>query len=246
MTSVLSTTPTTRSMGRPIPLFVIAGVLLLRTGLLFAVGGLALRTSGARAGEVMSFVNLWIVPVDLISIYVVWWLLRRSGRSLGDLTGRFQGRDVAWGLLVLVIGMIALQGGGFLGNLIAFGGPPPVDNSLPAPPVWLGLWSLLLIPITIAVAEELVYRGFGQKGLQSAIGRWPAMLVVAAFFGLQHAALSMTSGEMMLSRVIGTFIAGVAFGIMAMRFRTLWPLIIGHWLLDVLGLGLPMLMWSLS
>ncbi|MGD7789032.1 CPBP family intramembrane glutamic endopeptidase [Propionibacteriaceae bacterium Y1700] len=245
MISVLSTTPTTRGLGRPLPLLVV-GVLLLRTILLFAAGGLALRTSAAPAGEVMAFANLWIVPVDLISICVVWWLLRRSGRSLGDLTGRFRGRDVAWGLLVLVIGTIALQGGGYLGNLIVFGGPPPVDDSLPAPPVWLGLWSLLLMPITIAVAEELVYRGFGQQGLMTMIGRWPAMLVVAVFFGFQHAALSMTSGEMMLSRVIGTFIGGIAFGIMAMRFRTLWPLIIGHWLLDVLGLGLPMLMWSLS
>ncbi|MDN5724824.1 MAG: CPBP family intramembrane metalloprotease [Propionibacteriales bacterium] len=246
MSSTLSTRAAATPRTRP-TLLIILAVLLLRTLLLFIAGGAALTVaSEEQPADLLAYANVWIVPVDLISIAVVWWLLRRSGRTLGDLVGRFRPRDIAWGLLVMVIALIALQGGGFVGNLIAYGGAPPFTGGATPPPLWLGIWSLMLMPITIGVAEELVYRGYGQQGLAQWWGRWPAMLVVAVSFGLQHAALSMTTGEAMLSRVIGTFIAGLAFGIMAMRFRSLWPLIIGHWLLDVIGLGIPMLMWSLS
>lgn len=73
-----------------------------------------------------------------------------------------------------------------------------------------------------------------------------AVLVPALFFGLQHAAVSATGAEDMLARVIGTFIAGIVFGLLRVWLKRITPLIIGHWLVDVVGLGLPMLLAALA
>lgn len=239
-----------RRASAPVALAVIVGLLLLRTVLLFIGDGVAWRLSTALDipyVEALVFsTNVWIVAVDVISVLVVAGLLRRRGRTLKDLVGGFRGTDVGWGLLVFVIAGVTLFVGTFIGNLIVFQGPPPIAEGSFHPPVWLGLWSLILMPVTIAVAEEVVYRGYAQGELMRRGSTALAVLVPALFFGLQHAALSATGLDDMAARVIGTFIAGVVFGLLRVWLKRLAPLIIGHWLLDVVGLGLPMLLAALA
>lgn len=231
-------------------LVLIVGLLLLRTVLLFLGDGITygiVSASGADFGSALMYTNVTIVAVDILSVLAVIALLRRDGRTLGDLIGRVRvGVDAAWGLLVFVIAYLALIIGTFVGNLIIFQGPPPSSGAAFAPPMWLGLWSLIVMPATVAVAEELVYRGYAQEHLTARLGRVGGVLVVAAFFGLQHAALSATGWDDMAARVIGTFIAGTAFGLLRVWLKRLAPLIFGHWLLDVIGLGLPMMFAALA
>lgn len=249
-TNQVNSPATERATAAPAALGVIIGLLLLRTALLFIGDGVAY---GVAAGSDVEYIqallyssNVWIVAVDIISVLVVVGLLRRQGRTLRDLIGGFRGADVGWGLLVLVIAGITLLAGTFIGNLVVFQGPPPMPEQTVHAPLWLGLWSLVLMPVTIAVAEEVVYRGYAQGELARRGGRAAAVLVPALFFGLQHAAISATGWDDMLARVIGTFIAGVVFGLLRVWLKRLAPLIIGHWLVDVIGLGLPMLMLALT
>lgn len=239
-----------RRRAAPAALGVIIGLLLLRTVLLFVGDGVALALSSAvdvPYVEALVFSsNVWIVAVDVISVLAVATLLRRRGRTLKDLIGGFRGPDAGWGLLVFVIAGVTLFVGTFVGNLIVFQGPPPVPDGGFHPPVWLGLWSLILMPVTIAVAEEVVYRGYAQGELMRRGSTAVAVLVPALFFGLQHAAVSATGAEDMLARVIGTFIAGIVFGLLRVWLKRITPLIIGHWLVDVVGLGLPMLLAALA
>lgn len=240
----------TRKPAAPVALGIVVGLLLLRTVLLFIGDGVSYGIAAALDLEFFEvFVysaNVWIVAVDIISVLVVMGLLRRRGRTLRDLIDGFRGADVGWGLLALVIAGVTLFAGTFIGNLIVFQGPPPAAEGGFAPPLWLGLWSLIVMPVTIAVAEEVVYRGYAQGELMRRGGTAVAVLVPALFFGLQHAALSATGLDDMLARVIGTFIAGVVFGLLRVWLKRLAPLIIGHWLLDVVGLGVPMLMLALA
>ena len=46
--------------------------------------------------------------------------------------------------------------------------------------------------------------------------------------------------------VVRTFLAGLVFAGLLMWRKRVIPLAIGHWLLDLLGLGLPVLLWSLQ
>lgn len=214
------------------------GVLLLRP-ILLLVGALTLRAGNLSA----LYLNVVIVAVDVLTLVVLAGLMRRQGRRLRDLLGRSRGvRDVGWILLTAILVVVGFLACNFVANLIVFQGPPPTPTGVaPTVPLWLGLWSLILMPVTIAVAEELAYRGLGQSSLARRIGPAFAVVVMAICFGLQHVPLSMGSVPEMLARFLTTFLAGLMFGAIVVWQKRLMPVIVGHWLVDVLLLGLPML-----
>ena len=101
------------------------------------------------------------------------------------------------------------------------------------------------MPVTIALAEEGLYRGYAAEVLESRFHKNAALVVIAFFFALQHAALTPLSPRAQLARFITTFLGGLLLGGMRWRCRRgLWPLVVAHWGLDVLGLGLPILLAS--
>lgn len=244
--------PPLRTLSQPGLLLLIL-LLLLRTALLFAGDGLVyglLRLGGPAASwdDALMWSNLTVMVTDVITIVVVAGVLRRSGSSLRALlTTKTPGRDIAWGLLLALISVIGFYAATFIGNLIAYLGPPPAPTGdFTAPPLWLGLISLLLMPATIAVAEEVLYRGYLQSVLTLRWGRWAGLIVTSGFFAVQHLALTSADPQAWLARAITTLLAGVMFGLLAWWMKRLWPVIIGHWIVDVIGLGLPMFMASLG
>ena len=234
------------------PLLILIGLLLLRTVLLFVGDTIAYgiaRTLDPAATWNQSIVwsNLSIVAIDVVTVIVVALVLRRAGSGLGAiLRTTTPGRDIAWGLLMTLIVHLGFLVTTFLGNVIAYQGAPPAPTSTFQPPLWLGLWCLLVMPATIAVAEEVLYRGYLQSVLTARWGRIVGLVVMSAAFGLQHLALTPYDPQAWLARFVTTFGAGIMFGLLAMWMKRLWPLIIAHWLLDVVGLGLPMLFFALN
>lgn len=218
-------------------------VLALRPVLLL-VGALALRAAHVWAG----YLNVLMVAVDVVTLVVVAALLHRRGGRLRDLLGRSRGvREVGWAALTFVIVVVGFLAATFVANLLTYGGAPPaVASDGYVPPVWLGVWTLAVMPVTVAFAEELAYRGYGLHSLATSWHKGVAVIVAAAFFGLQHVPLSMETPQAMVSRFLATFLAGLMFGGLVCWQRRLVPVIAAHWLLDVLFLGLPMLAWSLS
>lgn len=227
-----------------LPLTWLVGALLLRTALLFA-GNLAIAPFVGGYAQALPWANAVIVVVDLITIAVAVALLRRQGRSVAAVIGA-RWRDTGWALLCFVIVLVGFFAASFVGNLVAYQGPTPMGTGTFQPPLWLGLVSLVVMPITIAFAEELLYRGVGQTELTARLGNVGGLLVMAAFFALQHAALTPLDLQAQVARFVTTFLAGLLFGLLYRWRRTLWPLIVAHWLLDVLGLGLAMLFASLG
>jgi len=133
----------------------------------------------------------------------------------------------------------------FIGNLIAYQGPPPASGVMHGVPMWMGWWALLVMPVTIALAEEGLYRGYAAEALESRLHKIAALVVIAFFFALQHTALTSLSPRAQVARFVTTFLGGLLFGGMRWRWRGgLWSLVVAHWGLDVLGLGLPILLAS--
>jgi len=244
--------PVLRRLPRP-ALVLLVVLLLMRTALLFlgdaiALGLLRLADPDVGWNDAVMWGNVTVMVVDVVTVVVVAVVLQRAGSSLRALLRTTTpGRDIAWGLLLGVIGMVGLYAATFIGNLAVYLGPPPTAGAAGvAPPVWLGLTSLLLMPITIAVAEEVLYRGYLQSVLTLRWGRWVGLLVTAVFFSVQHFALTAADPQAWLARGIALLLVGVMFGLFAWWMKRLWPLIIGHWLLDVIGLGIPMLLAALA
>jgi uncharacterized protein len=231
------------------PVLLIVGLLLLRTVLL---GGSAVICAvvaeglGREPRELYGWLNVVIVGVDLVTILVIARLLRADGRRLRDLVGGFRPVDLAWAGIVMFAVFVAYVGGTFVGNALVFAGPPPAGDGVAAPPLWMAIWTLVVMSATVAVAEELLYRGYAQEQLAR---RWPlavVVIVIAVFFGLQHLPLAATSPADMVVRFVATFLAGIAFGVLRVVVRRLSPLIIGHWAFDVAGLGVPAVLAALA
>ncbi|MDQ1218278.1 CPBP family intramembrane glutamic endopeptidase [Microbacterium arborescens] len=216
--------------------------LLLMRGALLAVAASYLIPAGAGV-----LLNVVIVGVDLATVLIVAHLLRRRGSTLRDFLGTFAWRrDLPVAGITMFALFLGLGVGTFLGNAVVYAGPPPATTSSAPVPLWLGLWSLLLMPVTVAIAEEVLYRGWAQERLLTVWRPWVVITVVALAFGLQHAALSATSPGEAVVRVIATGVAGAALSILRYRGVSLWALIIGHWAFDVIGLGVPALLRSLA
>ncbi|HHV22969.1 MAG TPA: CPBP family intramembrane metalloprotease [Propionibacterium sp.] len=225
---------------------VIIGVLLLRTVLLFATTTALIPVTGSYLNA-LAWGNVTIVAVDIISVIVIAALLRRQGRSLRELIGA-KLSDTGWGLVLWPIATIGFVAASFIGNLVAYQGPPPATTlSVVTPPLlFLALWTTVIMSATVAIAEEVLYRGWAQTELTTRTNRGLGLVIMAFFFALQHAALTPLELRAQVARFITTFLAGLMFGALYLWRKRLWPLIIAHWLLDVVGLGLPILLAALS
>lgn len=219
------------------PALRMVGVLAARPVLILVLGiGLI------AANLSLLYVNSLVVIVDVIALGVLALAMRAEGRSLRDLFGSWRWIDLAWGALLLPIVIIGFLVSTFAANLIVYGGAPPVPAASAGQfPLWAGLLGVLVAPLTIAVAEEAVYRGYAQPRLQRRIGRIGALVLVAVVFGIQHIGFSLTSGPDVAAKVITTVLAGLMLGGLWLWLRRLMPLILAHWGLDVLFLGLPTL-----
>ncbi len=242
--------PTAPSVGHPtvaaalptVPLAAAAGVLLLRPALI-ALGAGALRLASISP----VYLNAVIVAIDLVTLAAVALVLRRHGRRLRDLLGPVRGfREIGWSLLTFVVVVIAFVVATYAGNLVVYQGPPPTSGTAPTVPLWLGLVSLLVMPVTVALAEELVYRGLGQWSLGGATTPVVGLVVTAVCFGLQHVPMSLETPQAALARFVTTFLLGLGLGGLVLWQRRLVPLVVAHWALDVVGLGLPMLALALA
>lgn len=145
------------------------------------------------------------------------------------------GRAGLWSLAALGLGYLAAV----IAVLLATHGFGwPMQNTgriaqLVATP-W-GLAGMLAIAwSTAAVGEELLFRGFLQSRLRRLLGRWRfagllAVALQAVPFGLSHAYQGATG-------ILLTGAVGFAFGLIALRKRNLWPVIVAHGLMDTLSL----------
>ena len=219
-------------------------LLLMRTVLLFAGTGIVLPFVGWIYNRALLWANVTVVIVDVITLLVLSRLLARQDRRLRDLLAP-SWSGTAWGLLAFIILQIGFSASTFIGILVAYQGDPPASGVLHGVPMWMGWWVLLVMPVTIALAEEGLYRGYAAEALESRFHKAAALVVIAFFFALQHAAFTPLSPRAQLARFITTFLGGLLLGGMRWRCRRgLWPLVVAHWGLDVLGLGLPILLAS--
>jgi sodium transport system permease protein len=77
---------------------------------------------------------------------------------------------------------------------------------------------LALIP---AICEELFFRGYALSGLRGGLGQVAAVLVVAVAFGIYHQSVH---------RLIVTSVLGALLGLLVVRYRSIWPAMLAHFL----------------
>lgn len=169
------------------------------------------------------------IVFDLAPVALVLYLLTATTRDALSQIGfdRSQpGRDIGRGLaLVAIIGIPGLafyamgRALGFTVNII----PAPLDT------YWWTVPLLILSALRAALSEELIvvaylYERLGRLGW----GKWTIILSTAALRGSYH----LYQG---IGPFFGNFVMGIVFGWAYTRWGRVMPLVIAHWILDIVS-----------
>jgi membrane protease YdiL (CAAX protease family) len=175
---------------------------------------------------------LWSVYHVFLAL-LAWRFLRSEGDSLGGIVGSLRGKELS--SLATILGLIGLSVLIFqiiepIASDVIYGQAmmEQLLNEYRMVPLALVLYGILVTSLTAGVCEEIVWRGYIQTRLEHKLGGrvWTAIAIQAVLFGLWHS-LSV--------HAIFTAIFGLIFGFVYARTRRLAPIMISHWLGDVVG-----------
>jgi membrane protease YdiL (CAAX protease family) len=120
---------------------------------------------------------------------------------------------------------------------------------------WLrNLWLAVLINVSVAVGEEVVYRGYLLTGLTKAWGPWIGLAIMAIVFAAQHLLVTGAEQTYWLLFVAMLALPGLLLGWSYLRTRALWLPIGIHFawnlfqddLLNLHGRGVPSLVGAVT
>lgn len=237
-------TAPTKTYGHPttrVPVTRVLATLSARVALILALGFILIASQLS-----LIYANALIVIIDLATIAIVWLAMRAEGRKLREFFTPWRWVDLGWGALMLVLLVIGFLASNIAANLIVYGGAPPIPETMPEVPLWVGIIALTLAPLTIAIAEEVLYRGYAQSRLAGRLGTALSLILVAVIFGAQHIGFALDSAESIAAKVLTTLFAGLILGALMLWMKRTAPLILGHWGLDLLFLGIPTFVFALA
>lgn len=198
-------------------------------------GAFTLAGSTRPMAVTLAGTKVWIVLVDVLTVYLVIKLLQREDASLAPLlTPQPVAKNLLRALGGLVLVYYAFYVGAVASNLLVYYGSPPTSDGVTLP-VALGVVRLVLVPITIAVAEETLFRGYLVPHLQVLMGRVGAVIVSSLLAAAQYLAFSMGSWDAIVAGFISYFIVNLVLGFLYLWFKRLAPLIVIHWFFEALA-----------
>ena len=190
---------------------------------------------------------LFTLFVDGICLGLLLWRAREENFRFADLINFDRARlwkDILSGLGWFIVLTILFQISTIVSMLIVYGpsifNPQTTTHSgFQMPPVWVFWWSATIFPIAVGFIEEMTYRAYALPRLEAATqNRWTALLIMSFGFALQHVALPLVDWQTSLTRFLGMLPFGLILGLIYLKSRRLMPLIIAHWALDFVFIGI--------
>jgi membrane protease YdiL (CAAX protease family) len=158
---------------------------------------------------------------ELLLLPTVLWIGKIRGWSPATFGFLASWKGTAAGVLLFIVAQLTMVGTGIGAQLLHPERPPFGVARLAIPLV-------LLVSIINPVFEEVLEAGYFIRSLQG-FGMWPAVLAAALFRVTLHWWLG-------INAALSVFALGILFGLVYWRWRQLWPLVIAHWLCDMVGL----------
>jgi membrane protease YdiL (CAAX protease family) len=163
------------------------GVQLGLAGLLVLVGAAA---AGQALDEAAGWWMVYGALVDLGTLGVIGWLLRRDHRSYRGLLGP---PTTAWQVALGAVGVLAASvpavvfSGQLTSAVYGEGAIAPMFAVVDLPP-WASVVSVLVVPLLAELAEPVAYLGVVLPRLEARLGRsWLAATIVVALWAGEHA-----------------------------------------------------------
>jgi membrane protease YdiL (CAAX protease family) len=236
--------PVSRLVGLPVLRVVLVGLAALVTWLILVAAG-----DDAPFPPMMLYAAVSMLVVNVVTLALVRRALHDEGlraRELIDFSWRRLGTDVLWGLLWLAVLWIPFVVAVFVTGFALFGGDVLARfETIFYDPTYVPTFDRTVLTVLAIVAvvtfaplnaptEELLYRGYSQGGLFARGWRpvW-AVLVPAAVFALQHVFYAATPDAVVIY-LVAFFTWGVGSGIIVRRQGRLMPIIVAHFLVNLM------------
>lgn len=165
--------------------------------------------------------------------YLVYHFLRVEGDTLRGIIGPIKYRS--WFSIATIIGLLGL-------SVLMFQIIDPIVSNIVYGSAWWAqfiaefkkiplpyiLYGILVTSLTAGICEEIVWRGYIQTRLERKFDgkTWMAVMIQAIHFGFWH---------FISVHTIFTAIFGFITGLIYVKTRKLAPIMIAHWLGDVIG-----------
>jgi len=183
-----------------------------------------------------------LVDVGCLALMVKF--IRPEGIRLRDLIGRIRlrwGLDIFLGIACLVVSVLVFGPSGSLSSKLIFGSTRPAmypgllaARSLP---LWGVIYSLSIFILIWSPTEEMTYNGYVLPRLQVLTGHtWLTVLLVGFWWALQHSFIPFILDWKYVVWRFLFFLPGVViFSLIYLWIRRLPPLILTHWLMDLMA-----------
>jgi len=182
--------------------------------------------------------------VDIGCLALMVKFTRPEGIRLRDLIGRVRlrwGYDIFLGIACFIVSLQVFGASGALSSKLIFGTTHPAmypgllaARSLP---LWAVVYSLSVFLLFWSPTEEMTYNGYVLPRLQILTGRtWLAVLLVGFWWALQHSFIPFILDWKYVVWRFLFFLPGVViFSLIYLWIRRLPPLILTHWLMDLMA-----------
>ncbi len=189
---------------------------------------------GAGAESAVAFNDealLSILIFEIVQTAFLVWFLRIRGWTLEKLGLRITARGTVWGLGLLVVTYVVTIGAQALAQIVL-----PIDHALaleqyPTAARGLSMQLVFLTSTVNGIFEEVFVAGYIITVLKERRGEWIAINVSTVVRMLYH----LYQGPIGIITIVPM---GLLYGYTYVRTRQLWPLIVAHVLVDIIGLSI--------
>jgi membrane protease YdiL (CAAX protease family) len=189
--------------------------------------------TGAATGGALVFNNLALLNILVLelvqSVFLVWFLHVR-GWTLEKVGLSFTWRGTGFGWLLLVGTYALVMGAQALAQWLMPAQVQVAVQQYPAADPHVSMQLVFLTSTVNGIFEELFVAGYIITALRESRGTWVAINVSTVVRLLYH----LYQGPMAVITIIPL---GMLFGFVYARTRQLWPLIMAHVLIDIVGLS---------
>jgi membrane protease YdiL (CAAX protease family) len=186
------------------------------------------ETISVSYGQIQFALGVFIFVVEWFFAGILLYRYRKANESIRSLFSRTGNLlEFRWPPAILLFVLSNVVFVGYIFYLIV---RMPDLSYRDMSPFQISLF-MLLTPVTAAFTEELIWRGHIISGLEL-LGKksWVALLISAISFALIH-------GVFLPDKLVVTFLIGIITGVYYLRERSLMPIMVTHWFVDVWSFG---------
>jgi len=201
---------------------------LLQVGFLIAL--LLPAKQLVALGEKFGNLTLVLFLYTLALVAAVAWLVLAKKSLARPLFGSFHQHHVLIGVL-WGIGVFVLASIGYAINQTVFGLAQPSEIQLFHQ---TGIAAFLVASIILVgpILEEYIFRGLLLRSLTQKLSNYLAIAVSAGLFSIYH---------LSSFQLLPIFLLGLGLGTLALRSKSLWPVVIAHLVFNGIGFALFLL-----